>query len=126
MAIYGYQADRSYQAHSLVGRCCGSDEHSCKRRQNDIDQVMPSKKSDAGEDLACSSGVASEASSMRSPRKTIVDGVKTDNTHLASTNRHHHQYLAKSLPDRFPALSKSLSDLATCMKVKGNDRSPIV
>ena len=42
MAIYGYQADRSYQAHSLVGRCCGSDEHSCKRRQNDIDQVMPS------------------------------------------------------------------------------------
>ena len=45
---------------------------------------QPSGAGDSDDDLACSSGVASEASSMRSPRKTILDGVKTDKTHLDS------------------------------------------
>ena len=77
-----YQADRSSQPLLSVGKFCGSDEHSCKKEG----MILAGSSGNDDDNLACSSEVASEASSIRSPRKTIAEGVKIANTHLISSD----------------------------------------
>ena len=83
-----YQGDRSSQPLLSVGKFCGSDEHSCKKEG----MILAGSNYNDDDNLACSSEVASEASSIRSPRKTIAEGVKIANTHL--TNHQLHEVLS--------------------------------